>query len=1277
MNPDPELASKGAAKFQQPKLVPPSAQAPAVAPTVLQATVPIAAPADLSPEPTPLAEADVPVIWNVGDVILDTYEVKKLSETKDYAEGGFGRVYRVYHKAWNLDLAVKSPLPQYFSNEQQKENFERECEAWIDLGLHPHIVSCHYVRRLGGIPRVFAEYMDGGSLSDWIGHEEDEVRRLYEGGHEEALKRMLDIAIQFAWGLHYAHDKGLIHQDVKPSNLMMTADGTAKASDFGLARARAVSGEDKPAPADHSILATYGGMTPAFCSPEQAQAGAEAKAGLSPERRTKLTRKTDIWSWAVSVLETYTGGVTWQAGQIANEALKAYQEMGPSDDRIPRMPDILYQLLEQCLCVQPEGRPADFREIAQQLIAINQATTGEPFPRPESQAAELLADGLNNKALSMLDLGKSDEAEKLWDEALTVEPHHLQATYNRGLVRWRSGRLTDDALVREMEEARTSHQVQSVCQYLLSLVHLERNDPEVAVKLLEEDVSSQANGQSQAILATARRGIEERTGCVRTFDGHTSSVASICVNPDGRRALSGGLDKALRLWDVSTGQCIRTFEQLADKINSVCFSPDGSLALSGGDDKNVRLWDVAAGRCIQTFEGHEDKVKSVCFSPDGRWALSGSEDQTLRLWNLSAGRCIRTLEGHAGAVWSVCFSPHGDVALSGSVDKGLRLWDVSTGRCVQLLTGPTHGITSVCFSTDGHWALSGSGDSKVWLWETSTGRCVRRFEGHAGVVTTVCFGPDGRFAISGSMDKTLRLWDISTGQCFRTLGHAYTPYTTCFSPDGNWALSGGMGRTVYQWQITYAKRRGPFAVTRPATATDTIAAKREVDTRVQRAQELFQAGQFAAALEHLRAARVVSGHQRAPDVLELWNALGAHTRRTGVLGAWAVRTLEEHTACGYSVSFSHDGRWALSGSSDKNARLWEVSTGNCIRSFQGVVKCFGLSPNGRWALTWSVDKTLQLWEVSTGLSIRTFADNTSINSACFSPDSRSVLVGGFDEALRLWEVSSGRCIGTFGRHESMVASVCFSPDGRCALSGSDRKLRLWDVWTGRCIRTFEGDNGFIKSVCFSPDGLWALSGDDGNAVRLWAVSTGKCVRTFKGHTGTVQSVCFSSDGRWILSSGDKTLRLWDVSNGRCVRTLEGHTDYVWDSCFSPNGQLALSVSSDETLRMWEFDWDLEVRSASDWDDGALPYLEHFLTLRTGGPTAALLPRSMIRKLFIAAFARRGTPTWTKEDFRGLLLKLGRVGYGWLRPEGVRKKLEDMAANWTGPPPLPRLENSTP
>lgn len=110
--------------------------------------------------------------WQVGDALLDQYDVTGL-----LGVGGMGRVYKVHHRNWNMDLAVKRPRADFIERTGGTEDFEREAETWVKLGLHPHIVSCYYVRRIEEIPCVFAEYVEGGSLHDWIRN-----GRLYEGG---------------------------------------------------------------------------------------------------------------------------------------------------------------------------------------------------------------------------------------------------------------------------------------------------------------------------------------------------------------------------------------------------------------------------------------------------------------------------------------------------------------------------------------------------------------------------------------------------------------------------------------------------------------------------------------------------------------------------------------------------------------------------------------------------------------------------------------------------------------------------------------------------------------------------------------------------------------------------------------------------------------------------------------------------------------------------------------------------------------------------------------
>ena len=1109
----------------------PGATQPAKAKAAPDPELTIASPLPRKAEEIRASEAEVPLEWNVGDVILDLFEVKDI-----HKGGGMGLVYRVCHRGWNIDLAVKSPRADYFQTEEQKNNFVRECETWINLGLHPHTVSCYYVRTLGGIPRVFAEYVEGGSLSEWI-----KTRKLYEGGPGKALERIMDIAIQFAWGLHYAHEQGLVHQDVKPANVMMTADGTAKVTDFGLAKARGTAGEAQvaaAAAAGRSILVSFGGMTPAYCSPEQA----EGKL---------LSRKTDIWSWGLSVLEMFTGEVTWLAGQAAAEALEGYLESGAGDETIPRMPEEIVEVLRRCFKRGLDDRLRDMQEVIKRSKEAYLHATGVEYSRPEPKAGQLLADGLNNQAVSLLDLGRHEEAERLFERALQADPQHLEATYNQSLLLWRLGRMTDEVAVARLEEIRKSRGGDWRVGSYLGLVHIERGDGESARRILEQ-AAGEAPGEEEIhrALEVVRRARGEWHSWLRTFEGHTDGVNSISVSPDGRWALSGSDDKTLRLWELATGRCLRTFEGHTDSVTSVSISSDGRWALSGGGnfDRTLRLWEPATGQCVRTFKGHTNAVNSVTFSPDGRWGLSGSWDNTLRLWELATGQCMRTFEGHTGSVESVCISP------------------------------------------DGRWGLSGSSDGELRLWE---------------------------------------------------LKHSGPPAS--------------------------------LAVARPRSSDEVIRAETEVHRALESAKSALGQGDASRAAAEVSRGRRIPGYEKHEELLELGRQTRLRGRPKCFGGGWLHRAFEGHPNDVKSVSISPDGRLALSGSKDETLRLWELATGDCVGTFEGhtgEVNSVSISPDGRLALSGSDDKTLRLWELATGHCVCMFEGHTAwVYSVSISPDGRWGLSGSYDRTLRLWELATGQCVRKFEGHTLDVQSVTFSPDGRWGLSGSqDETLRLWELATGRCVRTFKGYPNRVTSVSISPNGRWALSGSEYNTLRLWELATGQCVRTFEGHTGWVYSVSISPNGRWALSgSKDKTLRLWELATGQCVRTFEGHAGSVASVTISPDERWGLSGSADKTLRLWELDWECEFPAPADWDEGARPYLESFLNLHT--PYAAELPQDHTpsEKEIRLALTHHGKPSWNDKEFDALIRRLQYAGYGWLRPEGVRKQLEEMAKKWEDKP----------
>ncbi|GAA2096637.1 protein kinase domain-containing protein [Actinomadura alba] len=1184
------------------------------------------------------AESEVSATWAVGDRVIGLYEVLDV-----YEQGGMGVVYRVRHLAWNTELAVKSPRPELFRGDADRERFVREAETWVSLGLHPHVCSCYYVRTLGGIPRVFAEYMDGGSLREWI-----DERRLHHGGGQQALARVLDVAIQVAWGLQHSHDQGLVHQDMKPANVLLDAAGTAKVTDFGLARARPVpvsvpSGSGSVAGA--SVLVSSGGMTPAYASPEQ-MAGAD------------LGRATDIWSFAVTVLEMFTGEVSWMAGPVAGAALADLRERG----ELARMgmPAAVAALLARCLRDDPAERPGSMSEVAAILSRIHTDETGRPYPRPEPVAARLRADELNNRALSLLDLGRREESDAAFQEALAVDPQHPEATYNAGVLHWRAGRITDERLVRDLGAVYASTGESARAGHLLANVHLERGDLATAVPLLEEAGRREpGNEEIQGSLDIARSG-RIGGGDLLSAVEHPS-WATARLSADGRYAVTGDGDGTVRLLDFVDGRVLAAF-QAHGGVKVVCLSLDGTRLLTTGQEivgdgwhDTLRLWDLRTGQCLSAHV-HDASVESACLRADGAVALFGSNDGTVREWRPGIGDRIVAGPRHNwnGIVkHSVWLSADGRLGLSGTVGKyEPRLWDMETGRCLRTFEGHTDTVSAVHLSPDGRWALSGGPDRTVRLWNVETGDCVRTFEGHTAEVLAVWVSDDGRRAVSAGWDRVVRLWDVETGRCLRSFeGHTSHVASVCMTPDGRLALSAGGEGSVRLWELPERDQYWcSLMPCRPRSTAELSDLDARVESLVDEAERATAEGRPREALDLLTTARGLPGHERAPRVLPAWRTLARTCVRTGLRAAWASRTLDGHAEWVKHVNASADGTLAISQSWDETARLWEIETGRCLRTFDGHdgVDAAALSGSGRFALIGHCNGDLRFWDVAEGRCLRTFEGTRGLSEIRLSFDGRLALTQGrMEHTVRLYDTQAGRCVrsvvGANGVH-----SIALSDDGRLALiANGEQQVQVWDLTGDRQLPPLTGHTRLLRAVCLSADGRLVLSGGADPDIRLWDLATGRCLRTLTDAVDNVKALSMSADGRFALSGGeDAALRLWDVDTGECLRTLTGHTNRVTSVDLSADGRFALSADMDETVRTWELDWELQVHDPAGWDDGARPFLEQFLA-----------------RQMTPAFSGHGRRSWSEEEFEGLIRRLEYAGYGWLSSAGVRAELERLSEDW--------------
>jgi WD40 repeat protein/serine/threonine protein kinase len=733
----------------------------------------------------PVGQDGAPVDWQPGDKILGLYHVESL-----LGRGGFGKVYKVGHQAWKLYLAVKSPRAELVSNPKRVANFERECETWINLGLHPNIVTCYYVRRIGDVPRVFAEYVEGGALSDMIVD-----GTLYHGSKETVVGRILDIAIQFAWGLGYAHTHSLVHHDVKPHNVLVQREQPKQST------------EDEPSESEptYRVKVTDFGLSRAWSEEDGSQRGRNYFEGTvlycSPEQAAcqRLTNRSDLWSWALSVLEMFVGGPTWMTGAAGVDLLDGYLELGPENLHIPLMPMPLVDLLRACFHPNPEARPATMETAAEPLKSIYEEVTGHPYPRPHPTVAGDSADTLNNRAVSMLDLGKSEEALALWEQALTLDSKHAESVYNRGLYLWRRGQFHDIHIIGKIRDLAKARPDDWLPKYLFCQVQIERGEYAAAHTGIKHTQKEHGNRQelvNSELRAQKLHGKSRRF--VRAFEGHAAPVTSLFLSWDGDYALSGSQDHSVRMWELKTGDCVRTFEGHADAITSASLSADGRYVLSSSLDGTLRLWDMMTGTTSRKITEAPNPILSAAFSPDSTRIVAGLGDGHIKLYDVQNGACVGAMKEHRGAVEGVHISEYGNTALSGSRDGLLILWDLKRHKGKRAFQGHKGKVLSVFLKRDGKLALSGSTDHTARLWDVATGECLKVFQGHKGAIGAVSLSRGGQHALTSSADKSLKLWELRTGRCLYTF-EGTGPVS--ISGDDHIGLSGSADNSVRLYEL--------------------------------------------------------------------------------------------------------------------------------------------------------------------------------------------------------------------------------------------------------------------------------------------------------------------------------------------------------------------------------------------------------------------------------------------------------------------------------------------
>jgi WD40 repeat protein len=289
-------------------------------------------------------------------------------------------------------------------------------------------------------------------------------------------------------------------------------------------------------------------------------------------------------------------------------------------------------------------------------------------------------------------------------------------------------------------------------------------------------------------------------GEIRKFEGHIDEIKGVAFSQDGHQIASGGLDNAVRVWDVATGKVDKVLQGHTKQIWGVAFHPNNRQVFSASWDTTVRLWDIKTGNEARRYT-HPLDVNGLAIARDGATFLSACDDKHAYLWNTATGDQIRGYPGHTNFVYAVAFAPDGKHIATGGVDRTVRIFELATGQLVRACDSQSNSITNLAFTHDSKQILS-AGDNAIHVWDVANGKEVRRLEGHAGLVPAMAISPDGRRLVTGGDDRTIRLWDVASGKELHPFkGHNDTVTCLAFAHDGRRIVSGSIDRTVRVWGL--------------------------------------------------------------------------------------------------------------------------------------------------------------------------------------------------------------------------------------------------------------------------------------------------------------------------------------------------------------------------------------------------------------------------------------------------------------------------------------------
>ncbi|MBK8100036.1 MAG: protein kinase [Planctomycetes bacterium] len=1108
---------------------------------------PRAAPPPAEPDPLPTAIGPYRILRVLG-------------------EGGMGTVYLAEQREPVRRRVALKVIKLGMDSRQVLARFEAERQA---LAMMNH----------DNIARVFeAGTTERGQPFFVMEHVEGVPIHQYCDQHRLTIRERIELFQQACAGVQHAHQKGVIHRDLKPGNVLVTRRDDRpipKIIDFGLARAT-----DQQL-VEQTLFTEQGQIlgTPEYMSPEQAGAHAQV-----------IDTRTDIYSLGVMLYELLAGELPFPPAELRRAGMFEIQRRIREDQ--PPRPSTRVSTLgasaSECAARRQTTEHGLRRALRGDLDwVVLKAMAKEPERRYES------ANGL------AMDLGRYLEHQPVLAGPPSTA-YRVRKFVRRYRVQVAAAALV---LLTLVAGAIGTTWFAFSAQAQATLAEERRQEAakatEQAVAASEAADAARDKAIEQGYVASIRaaelaletgwsaRAREALAACPPEYRGwewhHLGMRTDVSLlklrrhmlqgeisraqfTPDGKHIVSLGGE--LMLWDLEqdahrvltipsetrTGEPTPGSQPLGALAEVLAVSPDGALLAAGMYARGgLAMWRLPDGERLWVGAGHSDLdtagggVDVIAFSPDSRRLVTGSHSgavgkrDTLRLWDTN-GKLLHDMQQPDQGTWSVArFSPDGSRIVSGGSLGRAELWDATRGSHLRTLQYFVESINCGAFSPDGSRIVFGLGYDRgsLRLLDAARGSVLATMRGHRDHIWATAFSPDGSRILSASRDGTVQLWDGITGEHIYTLPNGASVRAAAFSPDGTLVVTGSDDRKVRVWE----------------TATGALLTTL-----------LGHEGELRSVAFSPDGTRIVSGG--ADAALRLWSPGD---------GTPSVTLMQSRMEDGLdTAAFSPDGTRILTISTPMrqtpNLHVWSGTTGELLAVVPGITAA-AFAADGSSIFAAGTAETLLQLDATTGRQASTIElpeqiARTRQRNLLGTAAGLRILTRDQDHYTRLWDPGRGQPLLTL---DPTAGWVTISEDGRHLINRPQRKdTQVWETATGRPLFTLPGNQ---TAVAFGPDDQQVATGGEDGRVRLFDAA-GRPITEFNSPdtevsgqglpTSSVSPVygsAFSPDGRLLLTrhggGDDGTLRLWQVASGTLLATLGGRLrghGGIDDAHFTPDGR---------------------------------------------------------------------------------------------------------------------------